>query len=92
VIEMRDYNYRKRMKDKEMRKRKELYYNRGYWPTMPERRVNEKGQEYYIQGYQCNRKKYLKKYANKSVRRSELDSISNGSNYKKVYDLVWEWY
>jgi hypothetical protein len=21
-----------------------------------------------------------------------LDSISNGSNYKKVYDLVWEWY
>ena len=33
---MRDYNYRKRMKDKEIRRRKEL----GLWPG---RRVNEKG-------------------------------------------------
>ena len=27
---MRDYNYRKRMKDKEIHRRKELYHNRGY--------------------------------------------------------------
>ena len=89
---MRDYNYRKRMKDKELHRRKELYHNRGYWPTMPGRKINEKDQEYYVQGQGCNRKKYLKRNASKSVRRAELDSISNGSNYKKVYDLLWEWY
>jgi hypothetical protein len=92
VIEMRDYNYRKKMKDKEIHRRKELYLNGGYWPTMPRRRINEEGQEYYIQGRECNRKKYLKRYANKSVRKSGLDNINNGSNYKKVYDLPWEWY
>lgn len=89
---MRDYNYRRKMKKKADKRKKELWFNRGYWPTMPSRKVDEEGQVYYTEGYQCKRKKFLKRQANKAVRQADLESFSNGSNYKRAYNLLWEWY
>lgn len=89
---MRDYNYRKRMEDKANRRRKELWYDRGYWPTMPSRKEDENGNVYYTEGYQCKRKKFIKRQANKAVRRVPLGSLSNGANYKRAFELQWTWY
>lgn len=89
---MRDYNYRKNVRQKEKRRLKELYNNRGYRPAMPNKKIDKDGQVYYVEGYQCHRKKYIKKAANKAVRKSKISNINKGSHYKKIYELLWEWY
>lgn len=89
---MRDYNFRVKCKKKEQENRKEIYNNRGYFPTIPNRGIGENGEEYYMEGLQSKRKKSLKRTSNKKVRNYKLDGISNGRNYKKVFDLQWNWY
>lgn len=89
---MRDYNFRRKVKIKEQRKR-EFLWNTGYWPTMPNQGVDMSGNKYYIEGDKDVYKQHLKRQANKAVRKAKLESISSSrSNYKRVFDLPWEWY
>lgn len=48
--------------------------------------VEDKG--YLKRNYISDRKAYAKKQSNSKVRRTK--HISNGKNYRKVYDLCWE--
>lgn len=89
---MRNYNYRINAKHKEQSKRKELYSNRGYWPSMPHKGIDENGKEYYTEGFAGRYKKFLKVQANKAVRRAELNSVNSGCHYKKMYELLCQWY
>lgn len=89
---MRNYNFRKKAKLKEQ-KRKEFLWNTGYWPTMPNRGIDEDGNEYFMEGSKDVYKQYLKRKANKCVRKADLESIgSSRGNYKKVFNLPWEWF
>lgn len=88
---MRSYNFKKNKKEKETKKRKDLY-GRGYWPTMPNLQTKENGDEYYVQGKPDNTKKFVKKQAVKAIRNNKCDTIKSGSSYKKNYDLWWEWF
>ena len=85
---MRDYNFRRKAKIKEHNKRKILWYDRGYWPSMPHKGVDEYGEEYFTEGRTGTYKKFLKRQANKAVRKSELDNVGSGCNYKRAYNLV----
>lgn len=87
---MRDYNYRKEMEKKET-KRKSMISKLGYVPTRPYAKRDKNNNVYYV-SYHCKTKKYIKKKANRAVRRAPYGSVGNGSNYIKVYDLDWEWY
>lgn len=89
---MRDYNYRFNAKRKEQLRRKTLYYNRGYWPAMPHKGVDEYGEEYFTEGRTGTYKRFLKKQANKAVRNTMFDNINSGCNYKRVYSLTYMWY
>lgn len=88
----RNYNYRKRMKEKEQKRRKFLYSNVGYFPTMPNQKTDMNSNEYYTEGDLDLRKGYLKRESNKKVRRHRLSHGDSGSNYKKVFNLMYEWY
>ncbi len=88
---MRDYNFRKNNKVKEHSRRK-FIYNTCYFPTMPKRSLGINDEEYYIEGSKDSYKQYLKKIANKKIRRSNLDDVKNGGHYKRIFDLQWNWY
>lgn len=88
----RSYSYRRQVKAKEQRRRKEIYYNRGYFPTMPIEVVGENGELFYIEGCKSNYKQHLKRVANKAVRKSPLEEVSDGKQYRKVFNLQWEWF
>lgn len=88
---MRNYNFKRKAKIKEQQRRKELW-NTGYWPSMPNKGVGENGEEYFIEGKTGTYKKHLKRRANKAVRRADLESVGSGNNYKRVFNLEWEWY
>lgn len=88
---MRCYNFRKQAKLKEQNRRKELW-NTGYWPSMPNQGVGENGEKYYLEGRTGTYKRFLKRQANKAVRRAELGTVGSGKNYRKVFDLEWEWF
>lgn len=45
----------------------------------------------YIEKYDMPNKKYYRKYGARKVRRYKGD-ISNGSSYKRFYDLWWDVY
>jgi len=88
---MRDYNFRKKAVIKEQKKRKWLW-NEFCWPSMPNKKTDENGKQYFIEGKTGAYKKFLKKQANKAVRQSKLDIVGSGANYKRVYDLTYKWY
>lgn len=88
---MRDYNFRKNNKKKEQERRKEAYES-GYWPTMPCRKEGIGGSSYYLEGGSCRKKQELKRASNRLVRGKNLDEVGSYSNYKKVFDLWWEWF
>lgn len=89
---MRDYNYRKRTKVKEQVNRKTLYNDRGYWPSMPSKGIGENSKEYYVEGHTGTYKKFLKRQASKAVRKARIDSVNSGCHYRKMYELLWQWY
>lgn len=88
---MRDYNFRRSNKRKEQERRK-LIYNTGYFPTMPKESEGDNGEIYYVEGSKSNRKQFLKKVANKKVRKSNLNDVKNGGHYRRIFDLPWNWY
>lgn len=85
----RNYNFRKFHKQKEQQKRAYIY-DTGYFPTMPKMNVGENGESYYTEGSKDLYKQCLKRVANKKVRQAKV--VSNGSHYKKIFDLPWSWY
>ncbi|NLZ53692.1 MAG: hypothetical protein GX892_11195 [Thermoanaerobacteraceae bacterium] len=87
---MRDYNFRKKAKRKEQQKREFLWHS-GYWPSVPRRQIGKNNTHYYLEGFTGTYKPFLKKKANARVRQTK-GRISNGSEYKKLYDLVLKWY
>jgi len=87
---MRNYNFRKKAKRKEQQRR-EFLCNIGYWPSMPRRQIGKNNTQYYLEGFTGTYKPFLKKEANARVRRIK-GQISNGAEYKKLYDLVYKWY
>lgn len=87
----RNYNFRRANKIKEQ-KRRALIYEFGFFPTMPKKSKGNKGKSYYVEGCKDNYKQLLKKTAVKKVRQSNLDEIGNGSDYKKLFNLKWNWY
>lgn len=89
---MRGYNFRRKAKIKEQKRRKTIYNDRGYWPAMPSKGIGEYGEEYYTEGFTGIYKGYLKRRASKAVRSADLDSLSSGAHYKRAFDLMWEWY
>ena len=89
-INMRDYNFRRNNKIKEQERRKEIY-KFSYKPTMPNKGIDEDGNEYYIEGIKSLVKKSLMDLSNKKVR-AYKGKIPSGANYKKIYDLQWNWY
>lgn len=56
---MRDYNFRQKAVIKEQKKRKWLW-NSFYWPSMPNKKVDENGKQYFIEGKTGAYKKFLK--------------------------------
>lgn len=89
---MRDYNFRKAHKAKEQAKRKLQYYDRGYSPGSPKEVVGDNGELYYTEGSLDSYKQSLKKVANKTVRQTPLEEVSDGKSYKKLFNLPWAWY
>lgn len=87
----RDYSFRRANKIKEQ-KRRALIHEIRYFPTMPKKSEGNKGKSYYVEGCKDNYKQSLKKIATKKVRQSNLDKFGNGSNYKKLFNLPWNWY
>lgn len=89
---MRDYNFRRDMKEKEQERREFLVYETGYWPCTPKPAEDESGKKYFTEGAKSVSRSFHKRAANKAIRRAELDSIGSDSNYRKAYDLWWEWF
>lgn len=87
---MRDYNFREKAKRKEQQKRNFLW-NTGYWPSMPRRQIGKDNTQYYLEGSTGAYKPFLKKKANARVRQIK-GQISNGAEYKRLYNLVCKWY
>ena len=88
---MRNYNARKEHKRKVHQKRKKIFAS-NYWPTMPLRKGDNDGLEYYTEGSRSPVKQKLKRQSNKKIRSSKLDKVTSPSHYKKVYDLWWNWF
>lgn len=89
---MRDYNYRKRAKEKELKNYKKACDLFKYNPRMPKKQQDFKGNIYYVEGRADGRKRFFKKQASKAVRKKKKGKIPKGSSYKKMYELVYQWY
>ena len=87
---MRDYNFRKEAKRKEQQRR-DFLWNTGYWPSVPRRQIGKNNTQYYLEGVTGTYKPFLKKRANARVRQFK-GQIGNGAEYKRLYNLVCEWY
>ena len=88
----RNYNFREKVKKKEQNKMALSCEVMGCQPSVPRMRKNKKGQTYYVQGNTGTYKRFLKKQATKKSRKIDLEEIKSGSHYKKIFDLMWEWY
>lgn len=88
----RNYNFRKKAKQKEQNKMALSCEIMRCQPSTPRMRETKNGQTYYVQGNTGTYKKFLKKQAAKKSRKIDLEEIKSGSHYKKLFALMWEWY
>ena len=88
----RSYKFREKSKQKKQDKMALSYGVMAYEPSRPRRRKNEKGQTYYVQRRTGSYKRFLKKQAAKKYRKIDLEELKSGSQYKRLFDLTWDWY
>lgn len=86
----RDYNYRRKHQIKAERRKKEISKMK-FTPSLPYLKYDENGNEYISDGQKSAMKQYLKRQSNKKVRQYN-DYIDDGGNYKKIFDLPWNWF
>lgn len=89
--DVRDYNYRRHHKIKEQKRRKKINEINSWVPTSPARKVSENGDEYYIEGDKSLAKQVHKRNARRKTRYRDDDFADNGGEFKKDYDLWWNW-
>lgn len=89
---MRDYNYRRHAKEKELKNYKRACECFKYKPRKPKKQQDFKGNFYYVEGSADGRKKFLKRQASKAVRKNRKMKVPKGSSYKKMYELIYQWY
>ena len=86
----RDYNYRRKHQMKADNRKKAIACVK-FTPSLPYLRHDENGNEYISDGQKSAMKQYLKRQSNKKVRQYN-DYIDDGGNYKKIFDLPWNWF
>ncbi len=74
--------YRKKIDQRKMRKlRDEIWWG-------VRKKVSDNGDVYYKRDYVSSRRKWIRKRANKKVRKT--NNVGNHGNYRRVYEFWWD--